>query len=84
MAPTPEEKGMTNRLIAKAFNKGNPARLSKGILMEPPPIPNMPLIKPATSPMRLKIIIWVWSIGTNHLNSITSLWKIHESKIFAA
>lgn len=73
MAPTAEEKGMINRLIAKAVNKGNPARLSKGILTEPPPIPNMPLIKPATSPMRLKIIICAWSIKTNPFNSVTSL-----------
>ena len=73
MAPTPEEKGITNRLIAKAVNKGKPARLSKGILTEPPPIPNMPLIKPATSPMRRKSIICAWSIKTKSFNSVTSL-----------
>ena len=73
MAPTPEEKGITNRLIAKAVNKGNPARLSKGILTEPPPIPNIPLIKPAISPMRLKFTICAWSMKANPLNSVTSL-----------
>jgi hypothetical protein len=67
MAPTTEEKGMIKRLIAKAVNKGSPARLSKGILTEPPPIPNMPLIKPATNPMRRKS---TWSIETKSFNSV--------------
>ena len=46
------EKGMTRKLIPKALNRGKPARLSKGILTVPPPTPNMPLMKPAKSPIR--------------------------------
>jgi hypothetical protein len=47
-----EENGMTNKFIPKALSKGNPATLSKGILIEPPPIPNIPLIKPEKIPIK--------------------------------
>ena len=67
MAPTPDAKGITNRLIAKAVNRGKPIRLSKGILTEPPPIPNMPLIKPARSPMAKNIIICVGIVKRHSL-----------------
>jgi hypothetical protein len=59
IAPTNDAKGITRKLIPKAVNKGRPARLSKGILTEPPPIPNIPLMKPAKRPIRRYIIICV-------------------------
>jgi len=42
--------GITSIFTAKALNKGIPKILSKGILTEPPPIPKIPLIKPAVKP----------------------------------
>ena len=73
MAPTPDAKGITNRLIPKAVNKGNPVTLSKGILTEPPPIPNMPLMKPAISPMRKNIILSA-DIAKRHSPLLTILF----------
>jgi hypothetical protein len=59
IAPTNDAKGITRKLIPKALSKGKPARLSKGILTVPPPIPNIPLTKPAKRPIRRYIIICV-------------------------
>ena len=59
IAPIEDEKGITNRLIAKAVNRCKPARLSNGILTEPPPIPNIPLIKPAIRPTPKRITNWM-------------------------
>jgi len=52
MVPTRDEKGITRRFIPKALISGKPARLRSGILTEPPPIPNIPLMNPEKSPMR--------------------------------
>jgi hypothetical protein len=48
---TEDANGIVHRLMAKAVNNGNPAKLRRGILTEPPPMPNIPLMKPAKSPM---------------------------------
>jgi hypothetical protein len=50
-APKSEENGMIKRFMAKASIREKPITFNKGILIEPPPIPNIPLIKPVTKPM---------------------------------
>ena len=47
-----EEKGITIKLMPKALSNGNPTKLSNGILTEPPPIPDIPLIYPANMPIK--------------------------------
>jgi hypothetical protein len=50
-APTKDEMGITSRFIPKALISGKPATYNIGILTDPPPIPNIPLINPAKRPI---------------------------------
>jgi hypothetical protein len=51
-AATLDENGITNKLIPYASKMGRPAKLRRGIRMEPAPTPNIPLVKPDISPIR--------------------------------
>jgi hypothetical protein len=56
-APIDDENGIENIFVAKAPIKDIPAKESRGILIDPPPIPNKPLIKPVNNPIPAKISI---------------------------
>lgn len=56
-APINEEKGITIRLIPNEESKLRPETFRRGIRTDPPPIPNMPLIKPEKIPIPRRAVL---------------------------